>query len=92
VPHCSGCGDLTIVGVPVVYACRLGGAPAGETLVNQPAYEIISERHGGSVFLTETAIDIKHEGTLVAYSAKLSRSRYEPKPPEWINSKSDRSK
>ncbi len=30
-------GNLTIVGSPVVYACRLGGAPAGLTLLNQPA-------------------------------------------------------
>jgi len=80
-------GDLTIVGVPVVYACRLGGAPAGETLLNQPAYEIISERHGGSVFLTETDIEIKHEGGLIAYSAQISRSTFRPTPPEWTNSK-----
>jgi class 3 adenylate cyclase len=79
-------GDLTIVGVPVVYACRLGGAPAGKTLLNQPAYETISERHGDSVFLTETAIEIKHEGTLVAYSAQISRTTHQPTPPEWVAS------
>jgi class 3 adenylate cyclase len=30
--------SLTIVGKPVVYACRLGGAPPGRTLLNQQAY------------------------------------------------------
>ena len=32
-------GAPTIVGVPVVYACRMAGGSAGTTLVNQPAYE-----------------------------------------------------
>jgi len=81
-------GNLTIVGAPVVYACRLGGAPAGTTLLNQPAYEIISEKHGGRVLLNETSIDIKHEGVLVAYSAALSRITYIPEPPSWTNEKS----
>lgn len=80
-------GNLTIVGSPVVYACRLGGAPAGLTLLNQPAYEIISERHGGCVLLKETSIDIKHEGVLVAYAATLSRSNFAPSPPAWIEVK-----
>lgn len=76
-------GSLTIVGVPVVYACRLGGAPAGTTLLNQPAYEAISSRHGGHVLLTETRVEIKHEGSLVAYRAELSRDGYLPAKPEW---------
>jgi class 3 adenylate cyclase len=80
-------GNLTIVGSPVVYACRLGGAPAGLTLLNQPAYQIISERHGGCVLLEETSIDIKHEGVLVAYAATLSRSGFAPSPPAWIEVK-----
>jgi class 3 adenylate cyclase len=80
-------GSLTIVGSPVVYACRLGGAPAGTTLLNQPAYEVISERHGGRVLLKETSIEIKHEGALVAYSATLSHGNYQPDPPAWIAKK-----
>ena len=77
-------GNLTIVGAPVVYACRLGGAPAGKTLLNQPAYEAISKRHVGCVLLDETSIEIKHEGVLVAYAATLSRSNYDPAPPAWM--------
>jgi class 3 adenylate cyclase len=80
-------GNLTIVGSPVVYACRLGGARAGLTLLNQPAYEVISERHGGSVLLEETSIEIKHEGVLVAYAANLSRATFMPSPPAWIGAK-----
>jgi class 3 adenylate cyclase len=80
-------GNLTIVGAPVVYACRLGGAPAGATLLNQPAYEVISERHGGHVLLEETSIEIKHEGVLVAYSATLARATFAPSPPAWIDAR-----
>ena len=80
-------GNLTIVGSPVVYACRLGGAPARLTLLNQPAYETISKRHGGCVLLKETSIEIKHEGVLVAYEANLSRSTFAPSPPAWIGVK-----
>jgi class 3 adenylate cyclase len=80
-------GSLTIVGSPVVYACRLGGAPAGMTLLNQPAYEAISERHGGFVLLHETSIEIKHEGDLVAYTATLSRRDHRPLQPAWIDAK-----
>lgn len=80
-------GSLTIVGSPVVYACRLGGAPAGTTLLNQPAYEVISDRHGACVLLEETSIDIKHEGVLVAYAANLSRATFVPSPPAWKQKK-----
>lgn len=76
-------GGLTVVGPPVVYACRLGGAPANTTLLNQPAYDVINDRYGGSVLLNETTIDIKHEGTLIAYSAALSRTQYTPALPSW---------
>jgi len=39
-------GELTIVGSPVVYACRLAAAPAGLTLLNEQAYQQISREHG----------------------------------------------
>lgn len=32
----------------------------------------------------ETSIEIKHEGILVAYSATLSRSKYQPAAPAWL--------
>ena len=31
--------ELTVVGIPVVYACRMSSALAGDTLLNQPALE-----------------------------------------------------
>ncbi len=76
---------LTVVGAPVVYACRLGSAPAGCTYLNQPAYEAVSERHSGLFFLNETCIEIKHEGRVVAYTAKPARTDYQPAEPDWMS-------
>ncbi len=74
---------LTVIGNPVVYACRMSGAKAGLTLLNQPAYELISEHFSKHVSLQESEIDIKHEGNILAYIATLSKKVYEPKLPDW---------
>lgn len=77
-------GGLTVVGAPVVYACRLSGGPAGKTFVNQPAYEIISDRFGAYCFVDETIIDIKHEGRMLAYEARLNGRGYALTRPGWF--------
>lgn len=77
-------GTLTVVGAPVVYACRLGGGPAGVTLLNQPAYECVSRDHGQRLLVSETAIDIKHEGVLVAYAVRLNAVGHAVRPPAWL--------
>lgn len=75
--------ELTVIGSPVVYACRLSGAPAGETLLNQPAYEEVSEKYYKHVNLEESEIPVKNEGRTLAYRATLSDKAYKPKPPVW---------
>jgi class 3 adenylate cyclase len=77
-------GALTIVGQPVVYACRMGGAPAGRILLNQPAYEVIAAKYPHLTVIEESVIDIKGEGALIAYDAQLSAKKYEPVSPSWI--------
>jgi class 3 adenylate cyclase len=77
-------GGLTVVGAPVVYACRLSGAPSGVTLVNQPAYEVISDLFGATCFINETTIEIKHEGSMLAYEVRLNGREYKPQLPKWI--------
>ena len=37
--------SFTVIGPPVVYACRFSNAKAGETLLNQSAYEDIFEKY-----------------------------------------------
>lgn len=74
---------LTVIGSPVVYACRLSAANAGQTLLNQPAYEVISQKLGEYVNFQESEIPLKNEGRTLAYVATLREKAYEPKLPDW---------
>lgn len=85
-------GGLTVVGSPVVYACRLSGGPAGSILLNQPAYEKISDAYGSLCLISETEIEIKHEGGVVCYDLKLSNKSYVPAAPAWITTLKDSDK
>lgn len=84
-------GGLTVVGSPVVYACRLGGAPPDTTLLNQPAYEKISEKFSANCSFQETELDIKHEGSILAYKVRLFGREYLPCVPSWDKLGGDRS-
>lgn len=76
--------SLTIVGKPVVYACRLSGAPTGQTLLNQQAYVKISRLFEQQCDFEETEINIKHEGRMLAYHVTLkSGSNFQPVLPDW---------
>ena len=75
--------ELAMVGNPVVYACRMGGTRAGNTLLNQPAYEKVNDRFSMYCSLTEDEIDIKHEGLHVAYSVRRNEREFIPAAPAW---------
>jgi class 3 adenylate cyclase len=75
---------LTVIGAPVVYACRMSGDKAGLTLLNQPAYEITSQKFGEFINFQEYITTLKHEGPTLAYIATLSKKIYEPKLPDWL--------
>jgi hypothetical protein len=77
-------GGLTVVGVPVVYACRLSGAPAGVTLLNQPAYEKITDPMRENLSIDEDLLDIKHEGKILTYRVKRNGKVYKPVMPNWL--------
>jgi hypothetical protein len=77
-------GGLTVVGSPVVYACRLSGAPPGQIFLNQPASEEILSKYGGLCYSDEVDLEIKHEGTVLAYNVKLTRKDFKPVEPEWL--------
>jgi class 3 adenylate cyclase len=74
---------LTVIGTPVVYACRMSGAKAGQTLINQPAYEVISQNYSKYVDFQESELDIKHEGKILAYLASLNKRTFQPSLPNW---------
>lgn len=75
--------ELTVVGIPVVYACRMGGAKAGQTLLNQPALEEIHRVYAGKFKAIETEINIKNEGTALAYEVVLNDD-LQLQDPEWL--------
>lgn len=77
-------GELTVVGTPVVYACRLGGANAGDTLVNQPAYEELLSRYSEFVEFRETEIGFNHEGAMVVNKVSRNEKTYKVEDPEWV--------
>jgi class 3 adenylate cyclase len=74
---------LTVVGQPVVYACRLGGAPPGQTYLNQPAYEQVCEETPTAFLFSEETLEIKHEGSILAYRVQPGGFQMIPKLPEW---------
>jgi class 3 adenylate cyclase len=76
--------DLAIVGTPVVYACRMAGAEAGITLLNQPAYEQILEKFSAYCSFRTEEIDIKHEGLHLAYAVSINEKPYEPQRATWL--------
>jgi class 3 adenylate cyclase len=76
-------GELTVVGTPAVYACRFASAPAGLTLVNQPAYQEMTRKFGDWISFAETEIQVKREGALLAYRASLTDGQHKTAAPEW---------
>jgi class 3 adenylate cyclase len=79
-------GGLTVVGAPVVYACRLSGGPANTTLLNQPAFEQINSRYSSAFFLEESEIEIKNEGRILAYAVRPNGRGSVPALPGWTTS------
>jgi len=79
-------GEITVVGGPVVYACRLGAAQAGKTVLNHPAYEKISQ-YVRACICHETEIDFKHEGPFVAFEVVHFDDQHSPATPEWMQVK-----
>lgn len=77
--------ELTVVGIPVVYACRMGGAKAGDTLLNQPAKEEITRLCNNYIKVSETEIIIKNEGTALAYKIEIHKSSFDVPKPNWAN-------
>lgn len=75
--------ELTVVGIPVVYACRMAGADAGETLLNQPAQEEILRLFDRYIKLSETEIEIKNEGSALAYKVEVHETAFDIPEPDW---------
>lgn len=75
--------DLIVVGKPVVYACRFSSAPPGRTLLNQAAYQSISDSRADQVLFAETELKLKHEGMCIAYEPGPLDLTMPPTRPQW---------
>jgi len=75
--------ELTVVGIPVVYACRFSGAKAGETLLNQPAKEELMRLCPTMLSFHESEINIKNEGIALGYIVSLNEAAFNVPKPNW---------
>jgi hypothetical protein len=75
--------DLTIVGIPVVYACRMSDAKAGQTLLNQGAFDEIFPKYQQCCQYQETALVTKNEGKILAYEISLIDEKKNITKPNW---------
>ena len=66
-------GNLTVFGAPVVSAARLSSAPAGKTILNQQAYEMIASHYGAFCSTSEMELDIKRQGRVLVHEVKLKK-------------------
>ncbi|MBI2928846.1 MAG: hypothetical protein HYY24_24550 [Verrucomicrobia bacterium] len=78
-------GELTVVGAPVVYACRLSGAPAGHTYMNHSAVAELERRCKQVVAASEVEFELRHEGLVICQDVTLTPIRYEPALPDWLS-------
>jgi len=76
--------SITVVGQAVVYACRLGGAPANSTYINQPAFERIANMNEAHFIFSEASINVKNEGAILAYSLLEGLNPVLANRPAWM--------
>jgi class 3 adenylate cyclase len=67
--------SLSIVGNPVVYACRLSSTDMGTICVNQPAKEVLMSKYAAYTTVTETTLNIKSLGPVYANLVELKSTR-----------------
>lgn len=76
-------GDLSIVGKPVVYACRYSAAPAGKTYFTGKAYGMAMEILGSGLRFSSVNINVKHEGDATAYELVSGGENLNVQKPDW---------
>ena len=76
-------GALTLVGRPVVYACRMSGGKAGDTLLNHIGFDHVASRYTRHFNFEKITLNIKHEGEAIAYRVRRNGSPLNPVHPDW---------
>ncbi|HPQ54682.1 MAG TPA: hypothetical protein PK253_15630 [Spirochaetota bacterium] len=75
--------ELSIVGSPVVYACRFSSAPSGKTYLTEHAKAFTENKYGDAITLSIETIHIKHEENAAAYNLVLVPESLNPGIPDW---------
>ncbi|MBL8020709.1 MAG: adenylate/guanylate cyclase domain-containing protein [Leptospirales bacterium] len=75
--------EPTVIGAPVVYACRLSAARAYQTLLNQGAYAAAKTKGNFDIRFKETPIELKQEGIVLAYEADVEWKNVTLAWPDW---------
>ena len=81
--HLALINSYTVVGRPVVYACRLSSACTDLTLINQAAYDKLKDKYTDTIQFKETAIKTKHEDQIITYELQKYPEDYHPSKPDW---------
>ena len=81
--HLSKISTYTVIGHPVVYACRFSSANHKTTLANHPCYEILNQKYAGKISFSETIVSCKNEGNVVAYEIEGIDSNFTAQAPDW---------
>lgn len=76
--------SYTVIGIPVVYACRMSSHYAGSTVLNRPAYDEIKKNYSFGFKFTETTVQIKNENEFIGYLMESSGDNIDPKGPSWL--------
>jgi class 3 adenylate cyclase len=76
--------DLTVVGIPVVYACRLSSAPANHTYLNQSAFEVVEDKYSPYYKKSIQSVNFKNQGSMITYDIDLNFDAIKPENPDWI--------
>lgn len=75
--------EPTVIGTPVVYACRLSGAPCNTTYINQQVYEVIKNKYNDNFEISPCEIEFKGQGKMRVYKCVFSKE-LDPMPlPDW---------
>jgi len=75
--------EPTVIGTPVVYACRLSSAPCNTTYINQQVYEVIKNKYQDYFEITPCEIEFKGQGKMRVYKCVFSK-KLDPMPlPDW---------
>lgn len=76
-------GAPSILGRPVVFACRLSSGPTGAVLVNQTAYDHLQESCPGGICFEDALLEIKQLGMISCYRVKKQDTAFQLKNPDW---------